>query len=226
MANQFRIVAFGASMTECAALAPHRRWPALLQRRLNCAFPEVRFEVVNAGVGGNTSREGLARIARDVLAHRPALTLVLFGGNDATPDPARALSVTEYRRTLARIRRRLVAVGSEVAWLSFPPVVDVWHGWNAPDNAAARAKFLPAGGLNSTLHAYRNGTRAFAARHGDLFIDLYAGIRAATERDGCARHILPDGVHFTAAGSREACLVVLAGLTPYLCQRLGTFALR
>jgi len=226
MTQSFRIVAFGDSMTECAALAPPRRWPALLQRRLRLAFAGVRFEVVNAGVGGNTSREGLARIASDVLARQPTLTLVQFGGNDATPDPARAVSLAEYRRNLARIRRRLIAAGSAVAWVTFPPVVDVWHGWSAPDNAAARAKFFPAGGLDSYLHAYRRFTRAFAVRHRDLSVDLYAGMREATERDGCARHIVPDGVHFTDAGSRAACAAVLAALTPYLCQRLGTMAVR
>lgn len=224
MPQSFRIVAFGDSMTECAALAPPRRWPALLQRRLKLAFPGVRFEVVNAGVGGNTSREGLARLASDVLARQPALTLVQFGGNDATPDPARAVGLAEYRRNLARIRRRLAGAGSDVAWVTFPPVVDVWHGWSAPDNLAARAKFLPAGGLNNHLHDYRAATQVLAWRRGDVFIDLYAGMREAIERDGCARHILPDGVHFTAAGSRAACAVVLAALTPYLCQHLETMA--
>jgi len=226
MAERFRMVAFGDSMTACAALAPARRWPALLQRRLKRAFPGVRFEVVNAGVGGNTSREGLARIASDVLARQPALTLVQFGGNDATPDPARAVGLAAFRRNLARIRRRLVEAGSDSAWVTFPPVIDVWHGWSAPDNAPARAKFFPAGGLNSYLHAYRRFTQAFATRHQDLFVDLYAGMREATEREGCPRYIVPDGVHFTDAGSQAACAVVLAVLTPYLCQRLGTMAVR
>ena len=88
MPSPFTIVAFGDSMTECKALEPSARWPGLLQRRLNRASAGIRCVVVNAGVGGNTSREGLARLERDVLPHRPDLTLVQFGGNDATPDDA------------------------------------------------------------------------------------------------------------------------------------------
>ena len=100
MPSPFTIVAFGDSMTECKALEPSKRWPGLLQRRLNRASAGIRCEVVNAGVGGNTSREGLARLERDVLPHRPDLTLVQFGGNDTTPDPARAVPFDEYVRNL------------------------------------------------------------------------------------------------------------------------------
>ena len=224
MATYCRIVAFGDSMTACAALAPTKRWPALLQRRLTRAFPEVDVEVVNAGVGGNTSREGLARLTQDVLARRPTLTLVQFGGNDATTDAARLVEGPEFTRNLGTIRRRLQAVGSAAAWVTFPPVIDAWHAWSVPGNTAAREKFLPAGGSDYFLHQYRRRTRAMAERHGDLFIDLYGGIRQAIERGDCARFILPDGVHFTAAGSRAAAGVVFQALVPYLSQALGVGA--
>ncbi len=217
----YRMVAFGDSMTACAALAPTQRWTARLQRRLRGAFPGVQIEVINAGVGGNTSREGLARMARDVLAHRPDLTLVQFGGNDATTDAARVVEGAEFSRNLRTIRRRLQAAGSAAAWVSFPPVIDAWHAWSTPENAAARAKFLPAGGSDYFLHHYRRRARLWAQRQGDLYIDLYGGIRQAIERGGCARFIVPDGVHFTAAGSREAATIFYQALVPYLQQALG-----
>jgi len=219
MPRPFTIVALGDSMTECKAIASARRWPALLQRRLNRAFPGRRFVVINAGVGGNTSREGLARLERDALAHRPDLTLVEFGGNDATTDPARTVPFAEFTRNLGALRRRLSGVGSATVWVTFPPVVDVWHGWSNPANAAAREKFLPAGGLDAYLHEYRRRTRDFAQRHGDLCIDLYGAVRQAIERDACARYIVQDGVHFTDAGSRCATACVFAALHPYLAER-------
>jgi lysophospholipase L1-like esterase len=216
MPSPFTIVAFGDSMTECKALEPSKRWPGLLQRRLNRASAVIRCEVVNAGVGGNTSREGLARLERDVLLHRPDLTLVQFGGNDATPDPARAVAFDEYTRNLGAIRRLLQRAGSATAWVTFPPVIDVWHAWSDPANAAAGAKFLAAGGLDAYLHEYRRRTRDFASRHGDLCIDLYAGMRQAIEAGGAGQYIARDGVHFTVAGSRRAAEVVAAALQAFL----------
>lgn len=218
MPSPFTIVAFGDSMTECKALEPSARWPGLLQRRLNRASAGIRCTVINVGAGGNTSREGLARLERDVLPHRPDLTLVQFGGNDATPNPARAVTFDEYVRNLGAIRRRLRRAGSATAWMTFPPVIDAWHDWSDPANTAAREKFLTAGGVNGYLHEYRRRTRAFASRHGDLCIDLYAGMRQAIEEGGAGRYVVRDGVHFTVAGSRRAAEVVAAALQAFVVR--------
>ena len=205
-------------MTACAALAPSARWPGLLQRRLNRAAAGVRCELVNAGVGGNTSREGLARLERDVLPHHPDLTRVQFGGNDATPDPSRAVAFDEYTRNLDAIRRLLHRAGSAAAWVTFPPVIDAWHAWSDPANTAARQKFDAAGGLDACLHEYRRRTREFASRHGDLCIDLYAGMRQAIEEGGAGRYVARDGVHFTVDGSRRAAEVVTAALQAFVVR--------
>jgi len=42
--------------------------------------------VVNAGVGGNTTRDGVKRLERDVLRHRPRLLVLQFGINDSAVD--------------------------------------------------------------------------------------------------------------------------------------------
>ncbi len=203
-------------MTACAALEPSVRWPRLLQRRLNRAPTGMRCEVINAGVGGNTSREGLARLDKDALRHDPDLVLVQFGGNDATPDPARAVAFDEYVRNLGAIRRLLQRAGSATAWVTFPPVIDVWHAWSDPANTPAREKFLAAGGLDAYLREYRRRTRDFAGRHGDLCIDLYAGMRQAIEAGGAGRYVARDGVHFTVAGSRRAAEVFAAALQAFV----------
>lgn len=56
--------------------------------------------MINSGVGGNTSREALDRIGKDVLVYRPDLVMVEFGGNDATPDPNREVSPDEFEENL------------------------------------------------------------------------------------------------------------------------------
>lgn len=42
----------------------------------------TRHEIINAGVGGNTTVNVLRRLARDVIAHEPDKVLVMIGGND------------------------------------------------------------------------------------------------------------------------------------------------
>lgn len=209
---KFRIVAFGDSMTKCSAQVPAKRWPALLQSKLNATFKAREFEVINAGVGGNTSREGLARIKTDVLAYSPNLTLVEFGGNDATTDHLRSVSFAEFDRNLSSIARLLKTVGSAIAWLSFPPVLDMWHGANSISSIDAFEKFYPMGGINQYIHEYRRRVRLRAQKNKDLFIDLYGGIRDVLEQDHPARFILSDGVHFTDIGARLAADIVFNSL--------------
>ena len=70
------VVAFGDSITLAKRQEPEARWAALVETDLRQRAGESTVRVVNAGVGGNTSREGLARIDADVLAHAPDLVPV------------------------------------------------------------------------------------------------------------------------------------------------------
>ena len=73
----FRIVTLGDS---CTHLGPHP-YPRRLQAILDAAQPG-RFEVINAGVIGYSSYQGLMRLRHEVAAWSPDLVTVYFGWND------------------------------------------------------------------------------------------------------------------------------------------------
>jgi lysophospholipase L1-like esterase len=84
-----RIVAFGDSISETGrnrgwsggASNPEKNWAQVLGVILARRFPGVKVDVINAGIGGQNSYEGLGRA--DVLeALKPDLVLVQFGAND------------------------------------------------------------------------------------------------------------------------------------------------
>ncbi|MCB1032367.1 MAG: arylesterase [Acidobacteria bacterium] len=68
------IVAFGDSITYGAGASAEESYPAALAGRLG-------VEVINAGVPGETSRDGFLRL-EEVLSLDPWLVIVEFGGND------------------------------------------------------------------------------------------------------------------------------------------------
>jgi lysophospholipase L1-like esterase len=75
------VICFGDSITQASTEMPEAdRWPILLEALLKERLAPRPVAVVNAGVGGNTSREGLVRMDQAVLARRPNLVLVQFGG--------------------------------------------------------------------------------------------------------------------------------------------------
>src|SRR5439155_14175916 len=91
-----RIVVLGDSLTAGLGLAARDAYPALLQQRVDASG--LDYEVVNAGVSGDTSAGGLARLDW-ALQEDVRILVVALGGNDAL----RALPAEELTRNLAAI---------------------------------------------------------------------------------------------------------------------------
>jgi lysophospholipase L1-like esterase len=69
------IVAFGDSLTSGYQMGDGESYPAQLSARIG-------RPVLNRGVSGDSTAEGLARLERDVLAENPRIVIVALGAND------------------------------------------------------------------------------------------------------------------------------------------------
>jgi acyl-CoA thioesterase-1 len=107
---------FGDSITAGYGLAPGQAWPDDLQSALDQRG--YHYKVVNSGVSGNTSKDGVDRL-KDVLHLDPAIVIVEFGGNDGL----RGLPIADTRRNLDTIVSTLIRSGSKVvlAGITLPP---------------------------------------------------------------------------------------------------------
>ena len=110
------IVAFGDSLSAGYGADPGKSFPDFLQKDLDAAG--LHWRVVNAGVSGNTTTDGLTRLS-EVLAYKPRVTIVEFGGNDGL----RGLPMETTRANLDQIVEMLQAAGSKVllAGMTLPP---------------------------------------------------------------------------------------------------------
>jgi acyl-CoA thioesterase-1 len=110
------ILAFGDSLSAGYGAEPGKSFPDFLQKDLDTTG--LKWRVVNAGVSGNTTTDGLNRI-REALANKPRVTIVEFGGNDGL----RGLPIETTRANLERIVQMLQAGGSRVilAGMTLPP---------------------------------------------------------------------------------------------------------
>ena len=91
-----KIVVLGDSLTAGLGLPLAQAYPTLLQQKLDAA--RLRYEIVNAGVSGDTSAGGLSRLDWS-LQGDVRILIVALGGNDAL----RALPVTQLSDNLAHI---------------------------------------------------------------------------------------------------------------------------
>ena len=204
-----KIVAFGDSITLASRQPDGKKWSDIVEMELRQRKNDYAFSVVNSGVGGNTSREGLERIDSDVIAHDPNYVLVEFGGNDATPVQSRHVSLEEYKENLKKIRNTIVEhTNASVIMLTFPPVIDEWH------SQKNEKIFLDFGGQDKFIEQYRQLTRSFAADNDILLIDIDLALRRACDKDGNEKIILSDGVHLTEAGNRIVAKTVVDHLLP------------
>jgi len=133
-----RIVAFGDSITaggeaSTPKLVFWERWAEALRQR----YPQARVETINGATAGDTTVQGLARLAEKVVGHQPDLVLIGFGMNDhnrgGVPVPAFA---DNLRRLVDRVRAE---AGAEVVLFSAFPPNPKWHYSSHRMGAYARA---------------------------------------------------------------------------------------
>jgi acyl-CoA thioesterase-1 len=112
-----KIVVLGDSLTAGLGLPTERAYPILLQERLNSKG--LSYEVVNAGVSGDTSAGGLARLDW-ALQGDVRILIVALGGNDALrglPTDALASNLTQI---IERAQARQIQV--ILAGMEAPPI--------------------------------------------------------------------------------------------------------
>jgi acyl-CoA thioesterase-1 len=110
------VVFLGDSLTAGYQLAESQAWPALLAERF--AAEGLPFRAVNAGVSGDTSAGGLARLDW-VLRAEPDVVVVELGANDALRGQELAATEANLRRILERLDDAGVAV--LLVGLEIPP---------------------------------------------------------------------------------------------------------
>lgn len=104
------IVCFGDSLTQGIGATHGRDYPSVLAKAIG-------LPIINAGVSGDTTEDGLRRLERDVLTHNPGLVIVAFGANDF----ASRASTDEIFGRLEEMVRRIQDAGAMV--------VLVGHNW-------------------------------------------------------------------------------------------------
>lgn len=159
------VLALGDSLTYGTGATAQASYPAVLAQLTG-------WQVVNAGVPGETAAQGCARLADLLATHQPQLVLVLLGGNDFL----RRLPEQGIREALANCARDARTADAPLVLLPVPRL-----GGNGLDDAPLYAEMamslqvpLVDAGLASFLA--RRSMRADAVHLND------AGYRAMAER--------------------------------------------
>ena len=181
------IVVLGDSIAAGYGVQPSEAYPALLQDKIRAAG--WNFTVVNAGVSGDTSADGLNRI--NWLLKRKIDVLILeLGGNDGLRGVPAATTETNLQTIIDRVKQK------------YPGAQIVIAGMQMPPNLGEQYRT-----------AFKNVFPALAVRnHAALVPFLLEGVGGRPELNQ------PDHVHPTAAGHRIVAENVWKVLRPVLAS--------
>ena len=150
------VVAFGDSLTARSG------WVGMLGGYIGT-------EVINAGVGGDSTNNAVARFEKDVLKKNPDVALVCFGMNDQAQSISKGspnVSLNTYVKNMTEIIKKLQANGTDVILI-------------APHDAYAGTGYYKPGeyGLDyayGNMKDFCNAVRALALEYNCGLIDIYA----------------------------------------------------
>jgi len=110
------IAAFGDSLSAGFGADPGQSYPDFLQKDLDQRG--ARYRVINAGISGDTTTDGLERV-QTVAALKPAIVILEFGGNDGL----RGLPISTTRANLDQMILALRKAGAKIvlAGMTLPP---------------------------------------------------------------------------------------------------------
>jgi len=179
------IVVVGDSIAAGLGVEPSEAYPALLQEKIKSAG--LNFTVVNAGVSGDTTADGLSRI--NWLLRRPIDVLILeLGGNDGLRGFPPATIQSNLQLIIDRVKQK------------YPHAQIVIAGMRMPPNLG-----------EAYTTAYKNIFPALAkSNHAALVPFLLEGVGGKPELNQ------PDHIHPTAAGHRIVAENVWKVLKPLL----------
>lgn len=188
-----RIVVLGDSITAGYGVDPAQSYPALLQAKINAKG--LPFEVVNAGVSGDTTSGGLRRIDW-ALGPGADVLIVALGGNDGLRGVPPKQTAANLDGIIRRARTKLPGLAVIVAGMQMPAnmgreFVEEFKALFGRVATAHRAAFVPF---------------------------LLEGV------GGVSRLNQPDLIHPTAEGQRLIAENVWSVLEKVLAERVGTAA--
>lgn len=136
----------------------------------------VPVNVINAGIGATNARQGLERLDRDVLCHRPDLVVVCFGLNDVNGD------LEKFKSALSGIFSRIRELGIEAVFMT-PNMLNTYPIADPDAPAAGYSKTTATKQTNGTMDVFMDAARTTAAAHGVKVADAYSEWKKLSETE-------------------------------------------
>jgi lysophospholipase L1-like esterase len=163
--------------------------------KLFCGVNGYEVRVINAGISGHKSNDMLARLDKDVLAHRPDWVSISCGVNDVWHGE-RGVPLPDYKTNMTDMVDRCLRSGAKVLLLTATPI---YEDLNSPEN--------------QKLRGYNEFLRQLAKEKDVLLCDLFQAFEGVYKTKTSDEKVLTiDGVHMNGRGNRLMAREILRAL--------------
>lgn len=210
--KKITIVGFGDSLTYGYGVLEDVAYPYRLSMDLPRIYPQIQWDIINSGINGHTTREGLHRLPMSVLRRKPQLVLILFGSNDSALNEGQYRTPYEYEQNLRQMLEAILSLstgnpvfgGRSIPVLMTPPsMVDT--------------DFYPFT-TNDRLERYGEIVKKLAAEYGLPLIDLFSAYMQVTDQSDYEACFQYDGVHLSNKGYEILYRLVLTEIKHILTE--------
>lgn len=163
--------------------------------KLFCGVNGYAVRAINAGISGHKSNDMLARLDKDVLAHRPHWISISCGVNDVWHGE-RGVALDQYQQNMTEMVDRCLKAGAKVLLLTATPIHE---NLDSPEN--------------QRLQAYNDFLRRLAAEKQILLCDLFKAFAEVYKNKRRTENLMTtDGVHMNPRGNRFMAREILRSL--------------
>jgi lysophospholipase L1-like esterase len=185
-----RVVFFGDSITQGGA-SPNG-YISVFRELLAERKPDLKVEVIGAGISGNKVPDLEKRLERDVLGKKPSVVVIYIGINDVWhSERGQGTSKENFEAGLLRLIDQINKVGGRVVLCTASVIGEKTDGSNK---------------LDSMLDEYCEITRKVASESNTQLLDLrkefLAHLKANNKENKEAGVLTTDRVHLNEAGNR------------------------
>lgn len=178
-------VGFGDSLTYGYGVYGGVSFMNRLKASLPEAFPNINWRIINSGINGNTTREGVSRIKSDVLDYKPDIVTILFGSNDSALNEYQHRALYEFEENLKTITEKILNdTSAEIIFITPPPLIE--------------DDIFPFT-TNKAVKLYSDVIKKTADSYGCRLIDFNC-LLADTARGNLAPYLQYDGLHLSDKG--------------------------
>ena len=183
--DKITYVGFGDSLTYGYGVLDGVSFMDRLKKSLPESSPDKEWKIINSGINGDTTREGLRRIYRDVIDHAPDIVTILFGSNDSALNDYQHRAITEFEINLEEITKLIQKeTKAKIIFITPPPLIE--------------DELFPFT-TNKAVSAYSEVIRKNAAKYGCELID-FNNIMAEEAKGDLDPFLQYDGLHLSDKG--------------------------